>query len=75
MKSRSRKRGFTLVELLVVISIVAIMPAIIAPSLNRCRGSSKRVICANRLKENARGIAMYADAYNGWLPFYGGWRF
>ena len=73
MKSRSRKRGFTLVELLVVISIISIMLAIIAPSLNRCRGASKRLVCSNRLKEIARGVSFYADAYDNKMPFYGGW--
>jgi prepilin-type N-terminal cleavage/methylation domain-containing protein len=72
MKSRSTKRGFTLIELLVVLSIISIMLAIIAPSLNRCRGASKRMICANRLKEIARGLSFYADAYGNKMPFYGG---
>ena len=73
MKSRSRKKGFTLVELLVVISIIALLLAIIIPSMNKARETAKRVICSNQEKEIARAISMYADAYNGWLPFYGGW--
>ena len=73
MKSRSRKRGFTLVELLVVISIIALLLAIIIPSMNKARETAKRVVCSNQLKEVARAISMYADVYNNWLPFYGGY--
>ena len=73
MKSRSRKRGFTLVELLVVISIIALLLAIIVPSMNKARETAKRVICSNQLKEIARGIAMYADAWDQKMPFYGGY--
>ena len=72
MKSRSRKTGFTLVELLVVISIIALLLAIIIPSMNKARDTAKRVVCSNQLKEIARAISMYADSYNGWMPFYGG---
>ena len=64
MESRSKKRGFTLVELLVVISIIALLLAIIIPSMNKARETAKRVICSNQLKENARAIAIYADAYD-----------
>ena len=72
MKSRSRKRGFTLVELLVVISIIALLLAIIIPSMNKARETAKRVICSNQQKEIARAISMYADAWDQKMPFYGG---
>jgi prepilin-type N-terminal cleavage/methylation domain-containing protein len=72
MKSRSRKKGFTLVELLVVISIIALLLAIIIPSMNKARETAKRVICSNQLKEIARALSLYADSYNNKMPFYGG---
>jgi prepilin-type N-terminal cleavage/methylation domain-containing protein len=67
------KKAFTLVELLVVISIIALLLAIIVPSMNKARETAKRIICSNQIKEVARGVAMYADVYDNQMPFYGGY--
>ena len=53
--------GFTLVELLVVISIIAILMAILMPALGKAREQARRIVCANNLKTLALGDQMYAD--------------
>lgn len=65
---KNEKTGFTLVELLVVISIIAILLSILIPSMQKARGTAKRVICANQLKQVGAGMIMYADAYNNLMP-------
>ncbi|NQT01038.1 MAG: prepilin-type N-terminal cleavage/methylation domain-containing protein, partial [Planctomycetes bacterium] len=46
-----RNRGFTLIELLVVIAIIAVLMAILMPSLNRAREQGKRSTCLSNLKQ------------------------
>jgi prepilin-type N-terminal cleavage/methylation domain-containing protein/prepilin-type processing-associated H-X9-DG protein len=53
--------GFTLIELLVVIAIIAVLLAILMPSLNRVREQGKRATCLNNLKQLTLSWIMYAD--------------
>ncbi len=58
-------KGFTLVELLVVISIIALLMAILLPALSKARDYAKRIVCANHLKELMTANFMYSQAYDG----------
>ena len=59
-KSQIRLKGFTLVELLVVISIIAVLLAILIPSLNKAKEQAKKIVCQN----NMRQIGLGAHAYS-----------
>lgn len=60
--------GFTLVELLIVITIISILAAMLLPALYKAKASAQGTLCASNMKQIGTGLTMYANDNKDWLP-------
>jgi prepilin-type N-terminal cleavage/methylation domain-containing protein/prepilin-type processing-associated H-X9-DG protein len=67
-EGRNHQTGFTLVELLMVIAIIALLIAILIPALSRARGKAEEIVCLNNLKQLQICAKLYSGDNDFFLP-------
>jgi len=68
MRNLSRKKAFTLIEILVVIGIIALLAAILFPILSRAREKARTTSCANNEHQIALALLQYTQDHNRRFP-------
>lgn len=68
MRAKRNRAGFTLVELLVVIGVIAVLIALLLPALHKARQSAWGTICQSNMRQVGMGFAMYSNENSGQLP-------
>lgn len=63
-----RNKKFSLVELLVVLSVIAVLASLLLPVVNSSRATARRSECKNNLRSLGQSVHMYVNAYDGMLP-------
>jgi prepilin-type N-terminal cleavage/methylation domain-containing protein len=66
---RQRGRGFSLIELVIVLSITLLLTGLLLPALSGLREHTHRVISASNMRQGGMGIAMYSTDNMGRLPY------
>ncbi|MBN1522088.1 MAG: type II secretion system protein [Candidatus Aureabacteria bacterium] len=63
-----KSRGFTIIELLVVISVILILAAILTPAVHKAKAKAKRVQCLGNIRQMGQAALMYAQDWDEKLP-------
>lgn len=62
------RHGFSLIELLVVVSVMAILVSLLLPAINSARARARSIICQSQMRQITSATLQYTQDYSGFLP-------
>jgi prepilin-type N-terminal cleavage/methylation domain-containing protein/prepilin-type processing-associated H-X9-DG protein len=68
LRLNGRRRGFTLVELLVVIGVIALLLSLLLPALSKAKEAANAVACAANMRSIGQAMQMYAQEHKDYIP-------
>jgi prepilin-type N-terminal cleavage/methylation domain-containing protein/prepilin-type processing-associated H-X9-DG protein len=68
VRSRWTRRGFTLIEVLVVIGVIAVLIGILLPALGQARKAGRTVVCLSNQRQIGIALMGYAAEFKDWIP-------
>jgi len=68
MRAVRRRTGFSMVDLLVSIAVIALLVGIITPTLAHVKDAADKIVCASNLRQIGLGLTMYAEDHEGRYP-------
>ena len=71
---RSRRAAFTLVEMLVVVSLIAVLMALLFPAINAAREAGRQTACKNNLRQFGIGLQQHADKFGAYCSGAFDWK-
>lgn len=71
VKDCKARRGFTLVELLVVIAVISLLLSVMLPALQKVRSQANSLLCMTRMRSLSNASMTYANDYDGHYPLAG----
>ncbi len=72
MRAQCRRSAFTLVELLVVITIISILAGLLLPALGNAMAAARKISCLGNQRQIGMGFTFYQDGFRTYFPFWGG---
>ena len=72
--TRTRSGGFSLIEVIVVVGMIALLLAILLPALIGTRRKAGAVACLSNLRQVGQALTLYANQADGRLPACCGWH-
>lgn len=68
VRDRHCARGFSLVDVLVTIAVIAVLIGLLLPTLSGVREATRQIVCRSNVRQHGFGIALFADDRNGNIP-------
>ena len=68
LEEKRYHKGFTLIELMVVIAIIAVLAGLLLPALAKSKSKAIQINCLSNMKQMGVGLLLYSEDFNGQLP-------